>query len=229
MPPSQPPIVVARQFAATAWAKYMSLWNAGRGGIAVALLLPCCLCFFCGSIVTMSGDDAPNPTAPPRPAATARATRTLRPAATARAARTPRPTSEPRATSTKRPATATDEPATETSVPATAVPTELPATVAPAPPTEAPATAHPLGFAAVPPEVPAAPPAAVAQDGCVDINRAGFGDLMRIIHIAEVRANEIIQIRGSRPFRSVDDLTRVNGIGPARLRDIKAEGLACVR
>ena len=31
-----------------------------------------------------------------------------------------------------------------------------------------------------------------------------------------------------RPFTSVDDLIRINGIGPFRLADIKAQGLACV-
>jgi hypothetical protein len=34
--------------------------------------------------------------------------------------------------------------------------------------------------------------------------------------------------RQQRPFASVDQLTRVNGIGAARLRDIKAQGWACV-
>ena len=31
-----------------------------------------------------------------------------------------------------------------------------------------------------------------------------------------------------RPFTSLDDLIRIKGIGPSRLADIKAEGLACV-
>lgn len=65
------------------------------------------------------------------------------------------------------------------------------------------------------------PPAAT----CVNINSASSADLQRIIHIGPDRAAEIIRLR---PFRSVDDLTRVSGIGAARLADIKAQGLACV-
>jgi competence protein ComEC len=62
----------------------------------------------------------------------------------------------------------------------------------------------------------------------VDINHAGYEDLQRIIHIGPERAAEIIELRARRRFSSVDDLTRVNGIGPARIRDIKDQGLACV-
>jgi hypothetical protein len=31
-----------------------------------------------------------------------------------------------------------------------------------------------------------------------------------------------------RPFSSVSAMDRINGIGPARLADIKAQGVACV-
>jgi DNA uptake protein ComE-like DNA-binding protein len=48
---------------------------------------------------------------------------------------------------------------------------------------------------------------------------------MRIIHIGEVRATELIQLR---PFSTLDDLTRINGIAAARLNDIKNQGIACV-
>jgi competence protein ComEC len=54
-------------------------------------------------------------------------------------------------------------------------------------------------------------------------------ELERIIHIGAVRAQEIILLRRVQRFRSVNDLMRVNGIGPARLSDIIAEGKACVR
>jgi len=63
------------------------------------------------------------------------------------------------------------------------------------------------------------------QGACVDINRAGIEELIRIVHIGTERAQQIVQLR---PFRSVEELDRVHGIGPARLRDIKAQGLACV-
>jgi len=50
-----------------------------------------------------------------------------------------------------------------------------------------------------------------------------------IIHIGPVRTQEIIDLRRIQPFRSVNDLIRVTGIGAARLADIIAEGRACVR
>jgi competence protein ComEC len=64
---------------------------------------------------------------------------------------------------------------------------------------------------------------------CIDINTASFEELQQIIHIGPVRAQEIIELRRVQRFRSGNDLERVNGIGPARLRDIIAEGKACVR
>lgn len=68
------------------------------------------------------------------------------------------------------------------------------------------------------PIVPPPPP-------CVDINTAPTEELVEIIHISEVRAAEMVLLR---PFSSVDDMIRINGIGPARLADIKAQGLAQV-
>lgn len=65
-----------------------------------------------------------------------------------------------------------------------------------------------------------------ALEGCVDINDASKEELMTIIHIGDVRADELIRLR---PFSSVDGLTRINGIGSGRLKDIKAENKACVR
>jgi DNA uptake protein ComE-like DNA-binding protein len=49
-------------------------------------------------------------------------------------------------------------------------------------------------------------------------------ELDRIKHIGPVRTAEMITLR---PFSSLDDLVRINGIGPSRLADIKPEGLAC--
>jgi len=65
-----------------------------------------------------------------------------------------------------------------------------------------------------------------APAGCVDINSASFEELQAIIHIGPARAEELIRLR---PFKSVDGLTRIDGIGPARLEDIKEQGLACVK
>lgn len=61
--------------------------------------------------------------------------------------------------------------------------------------------------------------------GKVNINTASFEELQGIIHIGPERAQEIIS---KRPFSSVDELISINGIGPARIKDIKEEGKAYV-
>jgi len=63
--------------------------------------------------------------------------------------------------------------------------------------------------------------------GCVNINTASFDELQQIIHIGPTRANELISLR---PFSSLNDMGRINGIkvGGVRLNEIKAQGLACV-
>lgn len=79
-----------------------------------------------------------------------------------------------------------------------------------------------------PPGVQPPPDTSSDQDGCaagqVDINRAGVEQLQQIIHIGPERARQILDLR---PFASVRDMTRINGIGPARLDDIIAQGVAC--
>jgi len=59
----------------------------------------------------------------------------------------------------------------------------------------------------------------------IDINSAPAEDLVKIVHIGEARAKELISLR---PFSSIDELSRINGIGPARVKDIKNQGLAWV-
>lgn len=67
----------------------------------------------------------------------------------------------------------------------------------------------------------------IKMDGsCIDINSASIDELQHIAHIGRDRAEQLIQLR---PFSSIDDLTRINGIGQGRLRDIREEGLACVK
>ena len=74
-------------------------------------------------------------------------------------------------------------------------------------------------------------PAPVAPEpmnsGCVNINSASLEELQQIVHIGSTRAQELISLR---PFESVNDMARIDGIalGKARLNEIKAEGLACV-
>ena len=72
-------------------------------------------------------------------------------------------------------------------------------------------------------------PVLASAQACVDINSASAAQLDRIIHIGPERAQQIIALRAQRRFASMDELVRVRGIAAARLRDIKAQGLACVR
>lgn len=70
-------------------------------------------------------------------------------------------------------------------------------------------------------------PTVLAQEagGCVDINSANAEELTRIIHIDEVRSQEMLELR---PFDSVSDMTRINGIAEERLAEIRQQDLACV-
>lgn len=52
----------------------------------------------------------------------------------------------------------------------------------------------------------------------VDLNAAARDELMQLPGIGEVTANAIIE---ARPFRSVEDLGRVRGIGPKRLEGLR--------
>ena len=59
----------------------------------------------------------------------------------------------------------------------------------------------------------------------VNINTASLEALQKIIHVGPAYAEQIIELR---PFSSINDLTRVRGIGDGRLRDIKEQGFAYV-
>ncbi len=62
----------------------------------------------------------------------------------------------------------------------------------------------------------------------VDVNRASVGDLMSLPSIGAVRAEAIVLERIRRgPFRSLDDIDRVDGLGPGAcesLRDLVTFG-----
>ncbi len=60
---------------------------------------------------------------------------------------------------------------------------------------------------------------------CLDINTASEEQVQQITHIGPALAVELIKLR---PFRSIDELDKIKGIGPARVKDIKSQGLACV-
>ncbi|WP_019414767.1 MBL fold metallo-hydrolase [Paenisporosarcina sp. TG20] len=60
---------------------------------------------------------------------------------------------------------------------------------------------------------------------CININTASSEELQDIIHFGPARVEELIQLR---PFSSIEDLARINGIAAGRLNDIKSQGLACL-
>jgi len=63
---------------------------------------------------------------------------------------------------------------------------------------------------------------------CIDINTAPKEELVKIKQIGESRAAQILRLREEKLFSSVDDMDRIAGIGPARITDIKEQGLACI-
>ena len=65
----------------------------------------------------------------------------------------------------------------------------------------------------------------VTAEEKIDINTAPLEDLIKIVHIGETRAQELISLR---PFSSLDDLIRIRGIGEKRVEDIKKQALAWV-
>lgn len=60
---------------------------------------------------------------------------------------------------------------------------------------------------------------------CINLNQASLTEIEQIIHIGENRAANVIELR---PIESLDELTKINGIGPARLADILEENKACI-
>jgi competence ComEA-like helix-hairpin-helix protein len=55
----------------------------------------------------------------------------------------------------------------------------------------------------------------------VDLNTADEATLQTLPGVGPALARRILEARKERPFRSVDDLTRVRGIGPATLRRLR--------
>ena len=72
------------------------------------------------------------------------------------------------------------------------------------------------------------PVIAASSSDCIDINTAPKEELVKIKQIGESRAAQILRLREEKLFSSVDDMDRIIGIGPARIADIKEQGLACV-
>jgi competence ComEA-like helix-hairpin-helix protein len=80
---------------------------------------------------------------------------------------------------------------------------------------------------ALPPSANAAPVAdwgrAAAAEGGVDLNRATAAELQALPGIGPALAERIVASRAAEgPFRTVDDLLRVAGIGPAKLERLRS-------
>lgn len=61
--------------------------------------------------------------------------------------------------------------------------------------------------------------------GQINVNAASTSELTQIVHIGPVTAERLVL---ERPFFSLDDLTRVSGLGAKRVEDIQSQGLACI-
>ncbi len=174
---------------------------------------------------------APTPT--PEPASTALPIQTLPPTPVPAATSTPAPTPTPTPTPTPVPTpthTATPSATATPQPPATPTPTPTPTTTPVPTPTATPTSTptsipSPTATAAPSPTPEPLPGDAGCEEGQIDVNSASAEEPDLIIHIGPVRAAEAVQLR---PFSSIDDLVRINGIGASRLADIEDEGLACV-
>lgn len=60
----------------------------------------------------------------------------------------------------------------------------------------------------------------------IDINKASYEDLQKIIHIGPKRARMIIEMR---LFKDMYELSNVPGLGKKRMNDIIAQGLAATQ
>jgi competence protein ComEA len=72
----------------------------------------------------------------------------------------------------------------------------------------------------------AAPPAVAAKKALVpgeriDLNRASVSELMRLPGVGERRAQAIVAERTRQPFRRVEDVLAVKGLGRAWLAKVK--------
>ncbi len=63
------------------------------------------------------------------------------------------------------------------------------------------------------------------EKGQIDINSASLEELDELYGIGLIKAEAIMN---ARPFDSVEDLIKVNGIGEITLEKIKEQGLACI-
>lgn len=64
-----------------------------------------------------------------------------------------------------------------------------------------------------------------AKEEKININTASLENLIKIVHIGESRGIELISLR---PFTSLDELSKINGISELRIKDIKDQGIAFI-
>jgi competence protein ComEA len=57
----------------------------------------------------------------------------------------------------------------------------------------------------------------------IDVNRADEAALQELSGVGPALARRIVKARQDRPFRSIDDLVRVRGIGPATLSRLRSQ------
>lgn len=63
----------------------------------------------------------------------------------------------------------------------------------------------------------------------ININTASKEELMGIIHIDSIRADEVIKLRKDKPFTSLAGLLNIKGIAEQRLGDILNQGVCEVK
>ena len=59
---------------------------------------------------------------------------------------------------------------------------------------------------------------------CIDLNDASASRLDELPQVGPARAEDIID---ARPYEGIEGLTRVDGLGPARVEDIESSGMVC--
>ena len=64
-------------------------------------------------------------------------------------------------------------------------------------------------------------PAAKAVQGTVNINAASASELQLLPGIGPAKAERIVEYRRLRPFRTVEELARVKGIGPKTVKKLR--------
>lgn len=63
---------------------------------------------------------------------------------------------------------------------------------------------------------------AKAIEGVVNINTASVNELMLLPGIGKAKAEQIVQIRQSKPFGAVDELASIKGLGGKRIEAMRA-------